>query len=763
MPRGFSTFLARSLLLVLATSVIASPVAAEPSTFVLPLVLNQVPRGNVLVIEGAEGIELRVADLTAAGLERYEGRRRMRQSEEWVVLGSIEGLQHQIDYETLTLRLEASTELLPASVRALRGGSRNGWNGATTRSAFLNYAINGSGWDEPALSAEAGASIGRGFGYTTVNRAAGGELIRGLTQVVLDEPARMRRWTVGDARLVTDVLGGGDLIGGVTVTREFSLQPYFVRYPSIDFEGAAASPSTVEIYVNGLLVQRQNVAPGTFRLEGLPVTAGSGETQIVVRDAYGREQTFASPYYASTLNLGRGISEFTYSAGFRREGFGRENFEYGEPVFVAHHRLGLTSSLTVGGRFEATDGLVSGGVAVTAATRVGELEANLAASDAAGGSGSAAAATYRYVTRKGSFGGRVRVLSDRYANLSLAPEAGRIVREQSLFASRTFGRAGLSAMVALADPREGERESRLSASGSYAVNRQTSLFFSAGVRESGGTSAAEAFAGVSLFLGRAASASGGLRLSEDSAITTVDVQKSLPVGTGYGYRLQSRGGDGSSLSSGALQYQGPYGRYEISASADDLGAARYGASGGLVWVGGRLLASRAVQESFALARVGVPGVRVLASNLEVGRTDRRGDLLIPNLLPYYDNRISIDQRDVPLKYEVGAVEETFAPAARAGGVVSFPVQKIRTIVGRLRVEHGDEVVIPEFGQLTIRRGSVEANSPLGRDGTFYLENIDAGSYDAAIITKRGICRFTFPVPESEEQMVSLGVLTCRLD
>jgi P pilus assembly chaperone PapD len=56
--------------------------------------------------------------------------------------------------------------------------------------------------------------------------------------------------------------------------------------------------------------------------------------------------------------------------------------------------------------------------------------------------------------------------------------------------------------------------------------------------------------------------------------------------------------------------------------------------------GGQL--SFVVDDAFAVVKVGdVAGVRVMASNQLVGRTNRRGEAVVPNLVSYYGNRLSI--------------------------------------------------------------------------------------------------------------------------
>jgi outer membrane usher protein FimD/PapC len=77
-----------------------------------------------------------------------------------------------------------------------------------------------------------------------------------------------------------------------------------------------------------------------------------------------------------------------------------------------------------------------------------------------------------------------------------------------------------------------------------------------------------------------------------------------------------------------------------------------------------------VRNSFALVRVpGVDGVRAYASHQEIGRTNRRGNLLIPDLLPYYGNELNIADTDIPIDYTVPDVRITLAPPYRGGAVV----------------------------------------------------------------------------------------------
>jgi outer membrane usher protein len=125
-------------------------------------------------------------------------------------------------------------------------------------------------------------------------------------------------------------------------------------------------------------------------------------------------------------------------------------------------------------------------------------------------------------------------------------------------------------------------------------------------------------------------------------------------------------------------------------------------AGALVGIGGDLYATRPVRNSFALVRVpGVAGVRTYSSHQEIGRTNRGGNLLIPDLLPYYGNELNIDDTDIPIDYTVPDVDITLAPPYRGGAVVLFPVRRIQRATGTvvLLTAAGEEH--PSFGELTI--------------------------------------------------------------
>jgi outer membrane usher protein len=163
-----------------------------------------------------------------------------------------------------------------------------------------------------------------------------------------------------------------------------------------------------------------------------------------------------------------------------------------------------------------------------------------------------------------------------------------------------------------------------------------------------------------------------------------------------------------------------------------------------------------------LVRVpGVEGVRAFASHQEVGKTGKRGDVLVPDLQAYYGNILDIADGDVPLQYAVSNVGITLAPPYRGGAVAQFDVQRVQRVLGKIVIA-GEEKP-HAYGELTVTAENGRTyGSPVGADGAFYFENLPAGSY-SAVVERRGTqCSFVLDIPTSDDLVLKLGALRCSV-
>lgn len=746
----------------------------------LDLFVNEVQKDSVLVrLRGGEPLEdalVSVPDLEKAGLHGLGGTREQHDGREYVSLRSLDPLvKFRMDPEALSLRLTAQPQLLEATqldLRPMRRPAEMVLHRDT--SAFFNYSVTGAGSGAFSGAAELGASLGGNLAYSGANVLPDGTVVRGLTNLTLDRPEELRRVVVGDSYTSSTSLGGAAIVGGISVSREFGLDPYFVRQPLPRMSGAILSPSTLDVYVNGALVRSEPVAPGPFEVRNLPVLGGAGQISYVVRDSFGRTQEYSAPYYASAGLLAPGLSEYGYQFGLTRLDFGRDSLRYGPPSLSARHRLGLTEDLTAGYRFEAAlqhvsgwdaldcrtcaSVLTSGGPSATLRLPFGQVDLEAAASTDGQEPGAAASAGYSLMTRRFSAAVVARAFTARYATLSLPAWADRPVLDlRGAIGAPVTRLLGLSLEGGFSSRRDSGLTSSVALRADLRVSRSTAILLSV-TRERlpGLTPQFSAFASLLYSFGNSSSVELGGNATAQTAGAAANLQKGLPPGEGFGYQIRSaidRQAGGSGL--GQVVYQGRYGTYTgvyTRTGASDAGS--MSAAGAVVLVDGTLMASRPVQDGYAVLQVpGLEGVRGYLNNQEIGRTDRRGLLMIPRLQSYYGNRLSIGDADIPIDYEIGQLAQVVATPLRGGAMVRFDVQRVRGVSGLVRVEEE----VPAYGELLI---DDKVRSPIGTHGEFWFADLAVGRHDARVEYAEGICRFVLEVPRGTSGAVNLGEVRC---
>jgi len=759
----------RLILILAATGGTASPARAQPDQrALLDLKVNLVDKGQILVLLRGPEVWVAVRALEGADLQHVNGERIAIDGAPWVRLGSLApGILFEFNERELSLSLTASSDYLALQRLALKVDHPPGITYPRNTSAFLNYALNWNGSSGTGLFAnaglfgDAGVTVHGALLTTTFGGATNRPFVRGQTSLTIDRRATLRRWIIGDTFANTGLLGGGAFLGGVSVSREYGIDPYFQRYPRVDMAGSILSPSTLEIYVNDHLVGQRDLAPGRFDISALPVSNGHGVARLVVRDAFGGQQELVSSYYLTTSVLAAGLSEYNYHVGYERASESPSNWGYTRPVVLGRQRFGLSDHVTAGFRAEATARVISGGPTMNLRLPFGEMELAVAGSREDTRTGTAASAGYAYYSAGAGVGASVRYLSPDYATVSLHPGDARTRSEATVYAAiPAGGRGSLTVRHTLLDRQEQPRSSVTSALASISVSRRTNVSFTASNDWRDRRTGLQLYAGLSCFLGGGTTATVSRESQGATRRSSVDLQQSVPVGAGYGYRVSADLERSQGI--GALTYQGPFGRYEIEQNVvNGQQATALKAAGGLVAIGGGVYATRPVRDGFVLLRVpGVAGVRGYASNQEIGRTNRRGDLLVPGLLPYYGNRLSIADEDIPLDRTVGEREQMIATPYRGGALLSFPVRRFQNSTGRVLLQRGETEVVPLFGQLTVRVGETPFESPIGADGEFYLENVPPGTHPAEVLYQRKTCVFTIEIPVSAASIVNLGVVRC---
>jgi outer membrane usher protein len=735
--------------------------SAAEQRAVLTIRVNTVTKQDATVTLREDDVLVQRSDLEDAGLRGFPFSGRGKPSD-LISLSSLKpSLVFHVDDVALALDITVTPDHLSGTVVNF-GPQQDITLSKPVRSAFLNYSISASNETGPAFAGEFGTHVGAGTFSSTFSAAANRQYNSNITNWILDSPQSDRRLTIGDVVTSTGDLGGTVSIAGFGLERYFGLNPNIVRTALPQITGNALTPSTADLYVNGVLYRHELLPPGQFNFQNLPIGQGPNNTTVVVTDAFGRQQTYSNYFYGADTLLAKGISDFSYGVGVLHSQLGEET-GHGAAA-AARYSAGLTDNVTGGGRFELSNSMLSGGPAFTFRLAHGVVAAEGALSRSGADTGEAGLLSYQYMDPEFSGGLSVTFQSPRYASLAMQSTQDRPLMNSQISISRQFSsRAGLT----LSYYRQQDRDNGVQSVWQLAQTSQISDTLQLQVSETLTSGLGRKEFGVQTALNfiapRGLTASLNTAESNGHTSGTVQIQRALDSQTpALGYALTISGGEGSVSGFASADYRGQYGTYiaDVGGSSGQTNAS-LNVAGGLAFVGGRLFPTQSISDSYALVDTGgLAHVRILANNVVVGRTDANGYLLVPQLGSYMNNDITIAASDTPLDYSIEEQSQHVAPAYRSGEIIHFGINRVRPVTGSLNVLLGDSGVIPSFGILQVDTGSTTLTSDIGESGEFYFDNLSTGTYHALIRFKGGECSFQLRVPESSSRFIKLGTITC---
>lgn len=745
---------------------------------ILELSVNGARAGDDFIVlqDSAGNLWLSEADFARLRLHLPHVSPRLTGGRRYFPLAAVPGIRVGVDSPHAAASITAPAEDFDSTNVSLTGGPRPPLARSGT-GAFLNYELFGetgrySGADIASLYTELGFFSPLGvLDNTSVATATQGQhnFVRLETSFTHDFPSSLETLRLGDAVSVPGAWGQAVRFGGIQFGTNYGIRPDLVTTPLLAAAGTAVVPSTVDVFVNGKAVGSSTVPAGPFVVNQVPALTGSGDVNIVVRNALGQTQIVSVPFYSAAVMLQPGLSMWDVDVGALRENFGLESNDYGPAAAAATWRHGFTSAFTGEVHAEGVhDGPYAAGIDLA---RTIDHWAIVTADLAFGGqpaavtvpglppqpatSGTYAALGVQHVDERLSIVVEAQHATAGFRNIGDVGGVLQPIDRGIAQAGWNMGRAG-SLQLAYVSQRNYDLTQQHALGLTYQLNVGRGSLSTTASRTSGDTQDTSVYVFYTLPLGSRHSSATLLRYDQQQpgheAALVETLQKNPPLGPGDGYVL-SAGTDGSYNAS----YTGvmPFATLNVAAARFlDESAQSLALNGGLTFMQGEVRAVRTVTDSFAMVDVGgIPDVTVYYNNQPVARTDSNGLALVPNLLSFQVNRLSIDPLQLPLDTSVGDTQVQFVPPYRSGNLIEFPVKRVHPGVFRLQLENGS--VVPA-GAVVKFQGE---QFPVGLDGLTYVTGYDHGTRGDADWSS-GHCTFRLPPPPSGPQP-DLGTILCR--
>ncbi|EAT6372242.1 fimbrial biogenesis outer membrane usher protein, partial [Salmonella enterica] len=544
---------------------------------------------------------------------------------------------------------------------------------------------------------------------------------------------------VGDSYTPSDIFDSVQFRGVQLVTDD-NMLPDSQRGFAPIIHGIALSNAQVTIKQNGYIIYQSYVPPGAFTINDLYPTSSSGDLEVIIKEADGRERTFVQPFSAVPIMQREGYLKYALTAGQYRS---NNNNEPGFGQITAIY--GLPHAVTMYGGMLYSEDYQSGSVGLgLGLNKLGSLSSDITvASTTLNNDESHRGQSYRVQYAK----------NFQITNTNLTVAAYRY----STFGFYSFQEA--SDLRQESDEGLYNKRQRFQLNLTQSVGRYGSFFVSGYQQDYWNKDGYERTLSAG-WNGNADGISYGITYSYSDypeSMQPADQQLALniqvplshfipnawasySVNTAkHGDTRQQVGLNGVTLADNNLSYsiQQSYSNHNAGSSGninadyksgqgeitggynygDNLKQVNYGLKGGIIAHPYGITFSQPLGESLALVKIPGANDAKIQNNTGV-YTDRYGYAVVPYVNPYKKNRIALDTSTLSDDVEIDTAVQSVTPTQGAVVMVNFNTHIGRRVMMTL-LYHG--LPVPFGAQVNVKDGS--NNNIVGEDGLVYLSGL----------------------------------------
>ncbi|MFM0065630.1 fimbria/pilus outer membrane usher protein [Paraburkholderia aspalathi] len=583
------------------------------------------------------------------------------------------------------------------------GYRMDGANGPQTSSFLgLTAGFNVDGWyfrHNGSLSTQPGS----GTHYNSVN-----------TYVQRDLTGIKSRLTIGQSNTTGDVFDTLPFVGAQVASDDRMLPDSMQGYAPV-VRGIAETNARVTIRQNGNVIYDTPVSPGPFVIDDLYPTGYGGNLEVTVTEADGRQHRFLVPYASVPLLLRPDTSRFSVTAGKLNQ----HNLGSNPMLLQGTAQHGFTNSFTGYGGFQASEHYVAALGGAAFGTKFGAFSADITGAQTNTGAGQLRGTSFRvgYSKYFDSTQSNIAVAAYRFSTdgfldfngaaqvrdtVSQGFDASSVWRAKSRFSvtlNQSLGdKWGQVFLTGFTQNYWNQSQKDLQFQVGYS-NQWRSLSYSVTgnrVRNANGNMDNQFMLNLTMPLGKTARApqlsmnvvnqpgSGTTTQATLSGVAGSDNQFTYGV---TGTQAATAGTSGSATA----QYRFPQTTVQASVGGGrGYNSGSVGVSGSIVAHPGGVTFSPYNGDTLAVVQapaaagakiVGYPGLSL----------DGRGYGVLPYLMPYRQNEVSLDPNGIPDDVELKITSQQVAPRSGAVVMLNYPTITGQAVLIDARLGDGDRV------------------------------------------------------------------------
>ena len=682
-------------------------------------------------------------------------------------LHAVKGVNYEVDYKSQSIKINALSNVFGITDLTNQLVLANPIN-PSSLGVYLNYILTSTITSGTQNANNYGAFLeGVVFNqYGSVvssmvlsNNNEQAKTIRADTYFQKDMPSSMEKLIIGDAVSSAGSWSRPIRFGGLTWSTDFSLKQGFVSAATPSINGSAALPSTVDILINNQKRQSDIVNPGPFQIINFPTVTGAGQINVVVKDILGVQTLTTQSFYSTPRLLKEGLNEFSFEVGMERINYGIESNVYDKPFIAETYRRGF-DGYTLEGRTEIQDSRQALGIEVSSLIKkFAVMHLAIAGSKSEKQEG----LHQVFGIERSSNNLNINMQIEHYDQEFL--QIGALVNEtkprQKLLLGlgiNFYKNLWISTNVISQSSWNAEKFNLASANLSIPLIENISLNAYAN-KQFGQNQDFTLGLNINIPLSNARSfAISSNRNAMGDLYSNIEFNQAIVDGTGIGYRVRTSDDPTQQLLA-SVSAKTPFNSLTVDAAKSELGSSfRLSSSGSLGLLGGLPFASQMIGHgSFAVVKVAdEPNVDVYQSNRKIATTNANGLALLPNVLPYQLNNISIHPEDLPFDLDVITPSLSLMPFARSGLFVNLNVQKTNNRLVQLMKANGEPLPIGAKVHLV----SSNTDFVVAKRGEVYLTGLS--DENNLLVSYQGCaCSVKLNAPIKNKDKNKMIIVTCR--
>lgn len=164
--------------------------------------------------------------------------------------------------------------------------------------------------------------------------------------------------------------------------------------------------------------------------------------------------------------------------------------------------------------------------------------------------------------------------------------------------------------------------------------------------------------------------------------------------------------------------------------------------------------------SFAIVSTDqVADVPVRLENRLIGKTNRKGYLLLDHLNPYQHNSVAVDTLDLPINLKIETTQQDAVPRQSSGVFIRFPMYQVKTVQFQAVDSQGKNLSV---GTSVWQENPTPQQQPttiVAHEGMVYLDNVKNNTL--YIGDQLNQCRVKLPDIETLNGYSDLGEIVCQ--